>query len=198
MNKPQILLIGAGGHCRACMDVIEQEGRFEIAGVIDRPDFGDTAVMGYPLLGTDDDLLDLRKHYRYALVTVGQIKTPEVRMRLFNALQSLGFEMPVIFSPRAYISDHAEVEAGTIVMHDALVNAGAWVGENCIINSKALIEHDAKIGPHCHISTGAIINGGVNIGTGTFFGSNAVSVHGVSIPEGSFVPAGSLERGRDG
>jgi sugar O-acyltransferase (sialic acid O-acetyltransferase NeuD family) len=195
MNRPQIILIGAGGHCRACIDVIEQEGRFTIAGVIDRSSSGEENVLGYPLIGTDDHLPALRKKYSFAFVAVGQIKSPAVRIQLFDQLKSLSFELPVILSPRAYVSKHAKVGDGTIVMHDALINASASVGENCIINSKALIEHDAIVGSHCHISTGAIVNGGVRVGAGTFFGSNAVSLHGVSIPEGSIVPAGSLERG---
>lgn len=195
MKKPRIILIGAGGHCRSCIDVIEQEGRFIIAGVVDRPDSGMVSAAGYPVLGEDSDLPGLRKQYAFALVAVGQIKSASVRIQLFERLKSLGFELPVILSPRAYVSKYAQVGAGTIVMHDALINTGASVGENCIINSKALIEHDAAVGSHCHISTGAIVNGGVHVGSGTFFGSNAVSVHGVSIPEGSFISAGSLERG---
>jgi sugar O-acyltransferase (sialic acid O-acetyltransferase NeuD family) len=195
MNRPLIILIGAGGHCRSCIDVIEMEGRFTVAGVVDRPDSGIVSVLGYPVLGVDSDLSNLRKQYAFALVAVGQIKSPTVRIQLFERLKSLGFELPIIQSSRAYVSKHAKVGAGTIVMHDALINTGASVGENCIINSKALIEHDAIVGSHCHISTGAIVNGEVSIGARTFFGSHAVSVHGVSIPEESFVRAGSLERG---
>lgn len=196
MNKPQIILVGAGGHCRSCIDVIEMEGRFSVAGVVDQPDAGDVApVLGYPVLGTDNDLSALRKRYDYALVTVGQIKTPTARIQLFERLLVLGFKLPVIVSPRAYVSRHAKVGSGTVVMHDAFINAGASVGENCIINSKALIEHDAIVGSHCHISTGAIINGGVRVGGGTFFGSNAVSVQSISIPAGSFIRAGTLVRG---
>jgi sugar O-acyltransferase (sialic acid O-acetyltransferase NeuD family) len=195
MNKPQIILIGAGGHCRSCIDVIEMEDKFIVAGVIDRPDSGLTSVFGYPVLGEDADLPGLRKKYDFALVAVGQIKSSALRIQLFERLRSLGFQLPVIQSSRAYVSKHAKVGAGTIVMHDALINAGASVGENCIINSKALIEHDAIVGSHCHISTGAIVNGEVRIGARTFFGSNAVCVHGISIPEGSFIPARSLERG---
>jgi len=196
MKKPQIILIGAGGHCRSCMDVIEQQGRFAVAGVVDRPGTGlDGLVMGYPVLGTDHDLAALRNQYRYALITVGQIKTPEIRIRLFEQLIALDFELPVIQSPRSYVSRHAKIGSGTIVMHDALINTGVSIGDNCIINSKALIEHDAAVGAHCHISTGAVVNGNVCIGAGTFFGSNAVSVNGISIPDGSFIPAGSLERG---
>jgi len=32
----KIILIGAGGHCKSVIDVIEQEARFEIAGIIDK------------------------------------------------------------------------------------------------------------------------------------------------------------------
>lgn len=196
MNLPKIILVGAGGHCRACMDVIEAEGKFVIAGVVDRPVAGSAeSVMGYPVLGSDDDLGKLRERYTYALVTVGQIKTPAVRIRLFEQLQSLGYELPTICSPRAWTSKHARVGAGTIVMHDVLINVGATIGANCIINSKALVEHDVSVGSHCHISTGAILNGGVRVGAGTFFGSNAVSLQGAVIPAGSIVPAGHLERG---
>ena len=46
-------------------------------------------------------------------------------------------------------------------MHNAIVNSGTNIGENCILNTNSLIEHDVNIGNYCHISTGAIINGGV-------------------------------------
>jgi sugar O-acyltransferase (sialic acid O-acetyltransferase NeuD family) len=195
-KKPEIILLGGGGHCRSCIDVIESEGRFEIAGIVDSFDDGDVAnLFGYPVIGADEDLPELRKQFTYAFVTVGQIRSASVRRRLFDRLSELGFEIPVVVSPRAYVSAHAHIASGTIVMHDALVNAGATVSENCIVNSKALIEHDAQVEADCHISTGAIINGGVDVGAGTFFGSQAVSVQGISIAAGSFVKAGSLEKG---
>lgn len=195
-KKPKIILLGAGGHCRSCIDVIEAEGRFSIAGIVDRIGSDDSEpILDYPIIGTDENLPDLRKRYEFALITVGQLRSAEARRRLFERLGELDFVLPAIVSPHAYVSSHARVGAGSIIMHHALVNAGAAVGENCIINSKALIEHDAQIGVDCHISTGAIINGGVNIGAGTFFGSNAVSVQAISVPAGSFVKAGCLERG---
>ncbi len=186
----QLLLIGAGGHCRACIDVIQQEGRFDIAGIVDKSkDKAD--VMGYPVIGTDDDLLRLRKNCRHALVTVGQISSPNVRISLYQRLRELGFELPTIISPWAHVSRHARVGQGTIIMHQALVNAGSVVGENCIINTRALLEHDAVIEDHCHIATGAIINGGAVVGQGSFVGSNAVVLQNVVIGSGCVVGAGA-------
>ena len=196
MNQPKILLIGAGGHCRACIDVIRAEGRFSIAGVVERDGAAISEdLLGCAIMGTDQQLPELRRKYDYALVTVGQMQTASLRVRIYEHLQSLGFDLPMVCSPRAYVSPHAVVGSGTIIMHDALVNVGARIGDNCIINTKALVEHDAVVESHCHISTGAILNGGATVGTKTFFGSNAVSVQGASIRAESFIKAGTLEKG---
>jgi len=192
--KPKLILVGGGGHCAACIDVIEQEGKYEIAGIVDR-DTSIKSLMGYPLLGNDDELATLHSSYSHALITIGQIKSPLVRIRIFEHLKSQGFQLPSIISPRAYVSQHATVGEGTIVMHDALINSRARVGNNCIINTKSLIEHDSSIEDHCHVSTGAIINGGVTIKRGSFVGSNAVTREAVSSQENDFIKAGSLFMG---
>ena len=136
--KEKIILIGGGGHCRACIDVIEQEGRFTIAGIVDVPEKIQHKVLGYPVIGSDSDLAELIKTCPNVLLTLGQIKSPTRRMELFNDLMTMGARFPVIKSPLAYVSPHAHVAEGTIVMHHALINAGARVGRNCIINTKAL------------------------------------------------------------
>lgn len=192
--KPKLVLIGGGGHCAACIDVIEQEAKFEIVGIVDR-DTASKELLGYPILGNDDDLPGLRSSFDYALITIGQIKSPSARMRLFEYAKSLGYVLPAIVSPRAYVSKHASVSEGTVIMHDALINSRATVGRNCIINSKALVEHDSVVEDHCHISTAAIVNGGVIVKQGTFVGSNAVTKESVKTKENDFIKAGSLFTG---
>jgi len=192
--KPQLILIGGGGHCAACIDVIEQEDKFTIAGIVDRNVTGGL-LLGYPILGSDDDLQVLRTSYDFALITIGQIKSPSTRVRLFEYTKSLGFILPTIISPRAYVSKHALIGDGSIIMHDSLVNSRATIGRNCIINTKALIEHDAIIDDNCHISTGAIINGGTVVRQGTFVGSNAVTKESAKTKENDFIKAGSLFTG---
>lgn len=183
MSKPQILLIGAGGHARACIDVIEQEDRFAVAGLLGLPEEVGASVLGYPVLGTDQELPALARKFGNAMVTVGQIKTPEPRTRLFTALQETRCVLPSIVSPLGYVSRHAIVGAGSIVMHGAVVNAGAVVGRNCILNSQSLVEHDAFIADHCHIATSAAVNSGVRIGAGSFVGSGSTVRQGVTIGE---------------
>ena len=187
----KIILIGGGGHCYSCIDVIEQEGKYQIAGIVDVPDKLRQKILGYEIIATDDDLPQLGNEYENFLITMGQIKSPEKRIRLFQTLKNLGVKLPVVISPLAYVSKHAEIGDGTIIMHHALINAGAKIGSNCIINTKALIEHDAIIGEHCHIATCAIINGGVKVGPGTFFGSNAVCKEYIEIGENAVIGCGA-------
>ncbi len=190
-QKREIILIGGGGHCKSCIDVIEQEGKYRIAGIVDISAKLHQKVLGNEIIATDHDLPRLVKEFKNFLITIGQIKTPEKRIRIFQILKKTGAEFPVIISPFAYVSKHAKAGDGTIVMHHAIINAGAKIGSNCIINTKALIEHDAFIGDHCHIATGAVINGGVEVKSGTFFGSNAVCREYIKIKEKSVIGCGA-------
>ena len=181
MTKPSIILIGAGGHARSCIDVIEQQGYFQIAGLVGLPEQLQPRHLGYDVIGTDSDLPELAKTYQYALITVGQIQSAEHRIRLYQQACQHGFKLPVIIAPTAHVSRHANLGAGSIIMHRAIVNVGARVGHNCIINTSALIEHDAAVEDHCHISTGAILNGDVTVGAGSFVGSGCVIKEGIAI-----------------
>jgi len=188
----KIILIGSGGHARSCIDVIETSGKFKIAGLIEKEKTIQNKNLGYKIIGRDEDLSKLRLKYEYALITVGQIKTPKARINLFNKLLKLNFKFPVIISPYAYVSKHAQIDEGTIIMHGAIVNANAKIGANCIINNRALIEHDSKIGNHCHISTNAVINGEVSVGDKTFIGSGTITKQCVSVGDNCVIGAGII------
>ena len=198
MKRQPVLLIGAGGHCRSCMDVIEQEGRWDIAGLVGQKAEIGSSVLGYKVIASDADLADLAMDYQHILITVGQIQTPNLRVQLFQDARRLGFTLPVVVSPHAYVSRHASIGDGTVVFHGAIVNAGARIGKNCIINSQALVEHDVAVGDHCHISTGAILNGNVRVGACSFVGSASVVKQGLALGEHSFLGMGiALKRDLD-
>ncbi len=192
MNKEKLILLGGGGNCKSCIDVIEQQNIFQIVGILDIKEKIGQRVLDYEVIGTDDDLKVLIKKYHNYFITIGQIRTVEPRRSLFSILKQLQVNIPSIISPRAHISKHSLVSKGTIVMHNAVINAGANIGENCIINTGAIIEHDAIISDHCHISTGVIINGGVKVGESSFVGSGSITKEYIDIKSGSFIKAQSL------
>ena len=188
----EIILIGAGGHARACIDVVELSGKFKVVGLVEKNEVNDQGNLGYPIIGTDDDLQEIHQKHNNALITVGQIKSAETRIKLFQLLKEIGYVLPVIVSPRAYVSKHAQIGHGTIVMHGSVVNANVKIGKNCIINNNTLIEHDAIIGDHCHIATGAIVNGAVTVGSQSFIGSGVVTKQKISIGKNCIIGAGCV------
>jgi sugar O-acyltransferase (sialic acid O-acetyltransferase NeuD family) len=192
METKELILIGGGGHCKSCIDVIQANGVYSILGILDLEENKGKDVMGYPIIGTNEDIPGFIEKQVSFLITVGSIGNQSKRIELFNLVRELGGKFASIVSPTAYVSATAVLGAGTIVMHQACINADAEIGCNCIINTKALIEHDARIGSHCHISTGAIVNGGTEVGENCFFGSGAVSKQYISIPAGSFIKANSI------
>lgn len=192
MSGKSIVLIGAGGHCRSCIDVIESTGDHCIAGIIDTDIKVGQEISGYKIIGTDNDCEALIKKGHQFLITIGNLKLIELRKSIFEKLISMGASMATIVSPRAYVSRTAAIGIGTIVMHDAFVNTFAKVSDNCIINTGAAVEHDSTIGNHCHISTFSVVNGASVVDDKVFAGSRSVVANGVKIASGTIIGAGAV------
>ncbi|MBP6870604.1 MAG: acetyltransferase [Bacteroidales bacterium] len=190
--KEKLILIGGGGHCKACIDVIELAGYYEVVGILDIKEKVGTEIFKYPIIGTDEDIERFSKTCRNFHITIGQLGSPRKRKEIFNLLKNLRVSLPVMVSPIAYVSKYAKIGEGTIIMHHALVNAGAVIGCNCIINSKALIEHDAIVHDHCHVATGVIINGNSKIGYDSFIGSGSILIQNIKTSSNIYLGAGSL------
>lgn len=194
MNLKRLLLIGGGGHCKSCIDVIVSTKQYDIVGILDLPEKLGTKTLGVPVVGTDDDLPKWLDQVDEVLITVGQIRSCAKRMQIASFLTQFDVCLANVVSPFAYVGQGVSIRSGTIVMHGVTLVAGATVEENCIINTNALVEHDAVIRSFCHISTGAIVNGEATIESRSFVGSGAVVVQGVTVGADSLVGAGETIR----
>ena len=192
MNKENIILIGAGGHALSCIDVIEQENKYNIHGLVGLKDEVGKKISGYDVIATQDELVNLSIDFRYAFIAIGQIKNVKIRIDLYESVLNTGFKIPSIISPQSAISRTVQVGEGTIIMNGVILNSGVRIGNNCIINSKALIEHGTQVADHCHISTGAILNGDCVVESKSFVGSGAIVKQGITIKTSSFVNMGQI------
>ncbi len=188
----EIILIGGGGHCKSCVDVIEAQGLYKIHGILDFETNVGSKVLNYPVIGTDKDIDSLVDKDKCFLITIGQIKSVDIRKNIFNNLRSKNAKMVIIVSNTSYVSSDVSVGDGSIIMHQAYVGRGASIGSNCIINTKALVEHDAVVGDHCHVAVGAVLSGGVKVGNGTLIGAGSVIREYIKIGSNSLVGAGSV------
>ncbi len=190
MTDSELIIIGVGGHAASCVDTIESQGRYRIRGFIGESEEVRKEYLGYPVLGSDSDISRYAVSTPFALVAIGSISNYQARVNMIKKIDSLGFQAPTIVAKTAYLSQHASVGKGTILMHGSIVNAGAIVGDHCIVNSSALIEHNSVVGDYCHVATGVLINGNVRVGVGSFIGSGAVIREGVRIGENCFIGMG--------
>lgn len=181
-----LVIAGAGAHCKVVLDIILDAGEFRLVGLLDT---ADGAVLGVPVIGTDDMLEELyRKGVRYAFAAVGSNR---VREKLVNRMENIGFTVITSVSRFAVISRFADIGPGTVVMPGAVVNAGAHVGRGCILNTNCSVDHDCRIGDFSHIAPGCTISGSTTIGPGSFIGTGARVIDRIKIGANVMLGAGA-------
>jgi sugar O-acyltransferase (sialic acid O-acetyltransferase NeuD family) len=188
----KIILIGGGGHCMSCIDTILSTDQFSIEGILEADAKKNKNLLGISLLGDDQMIPALVLQGMHFLIAVGQVKSAEIRIRLYNSVRSAGGVLATVLASNATVSRFSRIGEGTIVMQQALIAPGVTIGVNCIINNKALLEHHSVIGDHCHISTGALVNGDCKIGDGVFIGSGAIINQGIEIGENVVIGSGTV------
>ena len=79
MSKPlpltSLILLGAGGHAKSCINLIESIESFSIQGILGRKEEVGDDLLGYKVIGTDNDLPNLVSESSKAIVTPMHSKT---------------------------------------------------------------------------------------------------------------------------
>jgi len=189
-DRPELVLAGASGHAKAVIDVIEREGKYRIAFLLDdNSALHGSTFFGYPVTGSIESL-GTRKEGDRPLVLVS-IGSNTARTRIAAWLRGQGFELGRAIHPHAQIGRGASIGAGTVVMAGVVVNSDTTVGENVIVNTGATVDHDCSVGDGAHLAPGVHMCGGVHVGAGSFIGAGAVIIPGVRIGVNAVVGAGS-------
>jgi UDP-perosamine 4-acetyltransferase len=186
----KVLLIGAGGHARVCLEALHDDPRNTVVGAVSRDG---TAVerLGIPVLGTDDDLLDVteREGVDAACVVIGDNAT---RARLTARWLATGRPLISALSRFAMVSTTATVGDGCMLLPGAIVNAATTLGTGVIVNTNSSVDHDGTIGDFVHVAPGVAIGGGVTIGSGTLVGIGARVLPQVTIGRDVVVGGGAV------
>lgn len=192
-TEQRIVGLGAGGHARVVMDILQLLDTNVHALLDPDPTLHGRSVLGVPVVGGDDLLPSLVEDgYRLAFIGLGSSGDTGPRSRLYQLVRSHGLDVVDAVHPEACISLSASLGPGVTVMAGAIVNAAARLGENVIVNTGAIVEHDCVLGDHVHIATGATLGGGVVVGEGTHVGLGASVSPGVKIGHNSIVGAGAV------
>ena len=188
----KLLLVGAGQHCGAVLDVLLLGHDYDEIAIIGFKSEINTSIMGVPCIGSDEDLNDLfTKGYTNAFISIGSVESTNARVRVYNQLKDIGFSFPNIISKNAIVSQFASLGEGVLACNGVIIGANAQVKDFVILNTASIVDHDSIIGEFSHISAGACVASNNIIGAHSFVGVGATMLPGVSIGNHSLIGAGS-------
>lgn len=184
MSK-EVIIIGAGGHGKVLADAIMQSGD-RVLGFLDDDVSLPSQVCGIPVLGVSKDYVN----YPGAYFVIGTGRA-DSRRRLSRLLE--GVKWYTVIHPSAIVSGmDTHIGEGTVILANAVVNAGTYLGRHCIINTGAVVDHENRLGDFCHVAVGAKLAGTVSIGESTWVGIGACVSNNLTICGNCMIGAGTV------
>ncbi len=141
-----LLILGAGQYGSLVYDIAKETQKF------DKIDFLDD--ISVKAIGKTNEMAKFIGTYKFAIVAIGNSGK---RIEFLKALETAGFEIPVLCSPKAYIAPSAQVSSGTIIEPMAVVHSNSKVGKGCLVCAGAVINHDAVVEDGCQIDCNAVV-----------------------------------------
>jgi len=187
-----IVVVGASGHAKVVIDIIEKQGYFNIIGLIDDLKERGSKLMGYEVLGDTGRIADLAAGGGIAggIVAIGH---NWVRHHVVQNIRdrSSGFQFVNAIHPSARIAREVRLGMGVALMAGVSVNPGTHIGDFCFINTNASVDHDNTLGDFSCLQPNAATGGNVRIGAFSVVSMGANVIHGVDIGVHTVVGAGS-------
>lgn len=179
----KLLLVGAGGFGRVVMEHASQ-----IYDCVFVDDGEAKEVNGAPVIGKISDIEFLYPQYKLLLVTIGD---NALRERIYVTASAKGYSFPNIVHPSAYISSHAHMGAGNVVLNNVVIQNNAKLGSGCILNPGVELHHDSNVGNNVLIYTNSVVRSLTHVGDRVWIGSNATISTSATVPNDGRVEDGA-------
>ena len=180
----KLILVGAGGFGRV---VLEHASLiFDCSFVDDGLDIG-TLIDGVEVIGSTSDLRKLRVEYDKLIVTIGN---NTIRQQVYDKASQFGYSFPNIIHESAFISKHANVGNGCIILNNAIIQNGSRIGNGVIINPGVEIHHDSYVGDNVLIYTNTVVRSLAKVGNRAHIGSTLTISNEVIVPDDAVIPNG--------
>ena len=185
-EKPELVIIGAGGHALSVADAAISSGWTAISFY--SPDGkGPTPLAGQVL--TSLESLEATK----TAFALGVGTNHERENSWEKVVQGLrGAELTTIVHATAWVSPHSTVHEGAVILAQASVGPGSTVGFGALLNTGASLDHDSSLASFGSLGPGARSGGNVHIGERTMVGMQAGILQGVTVGSDSIIGAHSL------
>ncbi len=189
----KIIIIGAGGHSKVIVDIIQNEQKHEIAGFIDNNLPIGHKVLDYKVLGKEEEINTLiNKHNIFGgIIAIGD---NFMRSNIEKKIKQLCNEFRFVncIHPKSHVAFDVVMGEGNVVMAGATINTSSEIGNHCIFNTNCSIDHDNKIANFASIAPNAVTGGNVEVGEFSAIGIGATVKHNISIGYNCIIGASSL------
>ena len=180
----RLLLVGSGGFGRVVLE--HASSQYECAFLDD----GDASVVdGVSVIGKTSEMEKFFPEYKLLLVTIGN---NALRERLYKEAAAIGYNFPSIIHSSAYISPHATIGAGCVILNNAVVQNNSKIGNGCILNPGVEAHHDSTIGNYCLIYTNSVIRSLTHVGDRVWIGSTATVATSATVPDDIIIEDGEV------
>lgn len=167
MAMKKLIIIGCGAHGRVLAETASLTGLYEPVGFVDEdPARVGTRIMGLPVMA------DWKQSGAEAFV-VG-IGNNTHRAKFFERLRQAGADIVALVHPFSFVSRHAKLGSGSVVLAGGVVQSGAVVGANAILNIGSVVDHDAQVGDHAHLAPNSTLASFGKVGTGEVLAAGQV------------------------
>ena len=188
-----IIIIGASGHAKVIVDIIQEEGKYHIIGLLDQNIPVNERVLGYQVLGKEEDLPNLIKKHALKGIFLA-IGDNFIRSKAATRIRETYPELPFIraIHPNTSIAKDVSIGEGTVIMAGVSINPSTSIGSFCILNTNASLDHDSSMGDFSSLAPGVITGGDCEIGAYSAIGIGAIILHKIHIGEHTVIGAASL------
>ena len=137
----QVIIIGASGHARVCLEILEAQGRKVIGFYDDDPNLVGTIIHGYPILGSISELkLTLRDWNQDLFIAIGNNND---RFGIVKLLEKDCLKKSInVIHPSVIISERTIFGIGNFIAPGVIINTGTILEDYVIINTGATVDHD--------------------------------------------------------
>lgn len=179
-----IVIIGAGGHGRAAMDVAISSGS-KVLAFIDEALAGHD-MLGVPIIARVEDITLPSDCAFFVAIGDNSLRQSVVEK---TRQEMPGYDYAILVHNTAYVSPLASLSPGSIVMGNAFVGPNCNIGEGCILNTGSQMDHDGVMGAYSSLGPKACLGGSVKLGVRAVIGIGATVKHGLQIGDDSILAA---------
>ncbi|WP_179022234.1 NeuD/PglB/VioB family sugar acetyltransferase [Winogradskyella forsetii] len=193
MNVINVVVFCAGPQSKVVIDVLMDQPEYNIVGLIDSVQDIGSDFYGHKVIGRQNELTKLCEAYNFnsGIVCLGD---NYLREKVANEIldQKKDFNFINVISKFAHVSKSAVIGVGNAILHGAIINAEAQMGDHCIINTRSTLDHNCIMEDFSSFGANIVTGGFVKIGKYSAMTLGITIFDRLEIGENVVVGSGSL------